>query len=283
MKAYRWGDNDVYWGPFTFSRDKTYRAIAIEINSGDDEDGWEGCRLMVNAFGCTFISALPQIIPPHRRKVHAGWDAATVERLGRDWYYDTHPRVYGFSITGSGRVGQSATSYDHLSVYYGPRTHDSATDHRKGWFFPWKSWRHVRHSLYGLDGQLHGHMPTGSFFERIDEEEALQASCPSAIFSFADFDGERLTASCRIEEREWHRGEGRFKWMSAFWRPMIHRSLDIQFSGETGKRKGSWKGGTIGHSISMTPGELHESAFRRYCTEHGMQFIGVAEASNANA
>ena len=47
-------------------------------------------------------------------------------------------------------------------------------------------------------------------------------------------------------------------------------------AGETGKRKGSWKGGTIGHSIGMEPGELHESAFRRYCTEHNMVFGGEA-------
>ena len=25
------------------------------------------------------------------------------------------------------------------------------------------------------------------------------------------------------------------------------------------------KGGTVGHSIDMLPGELHEAAFRRYC------------------
>lgn len=55
----------------------------------------------------------------------------------------------------------------------------------------------------------------------------------------------------------------------------VRRSLDIQFSGETGTRKGSWKGGTVGHSIDMLPGELHEAAFRRYCSEHKMAFVGV--------
>lgn len=56
----------------------------------------------------------------------------------------------------------------------------------------------------------------------------------------------------------------------------LRRSLDIRFSGETGHRKGSWKGGTVGHSINMLPGELHEAAFHRYCTEHEMTFIGEA-------
>ena len=43
---------------------------------------------------------------------------------------------------------------------------------------------------------------------------------------------------------------------------------------ETGSKKGSWKGGTIGHGIDMLPGELHEGAFRRYCLAHKMKFIG---------
>lgn len=34
-----------------------------------------------------------------------------------------------------------------------------------------------------------------------------------------------------------------------------------------GPEKGSWKGGTIGHSIEMLPDELHEAAFRRYCDQ----------------
>ena len=54
--------------------------------------------------------------------------------------------------------------------------------------------------------------------------------------------------------------------------------------GETGREKGSWKGGTIGTSIEMLPGELHESAFRRYCDEehraksgkYRIKFIGAA-------
>ena len=45
----------------------------------------------------------------------------------------------------------------------------------------------------------------------------------------------------------------------------IRRSLDLEFSGETGPEKGSWKGGTVGTGIEMLPGELHEAAFRRYC------------------
>jgi hypothetical protein len=108
-----------------------------------------------------------------------------------------------------------------------------------------------------------------------EERKAIEDGCPSLTLAFTDFDGERLTARTRIEEREWRLGTGWFKWLSVFRKPMIKRSLDIRFSGETGREKGSWKGGTIGHGIEMLPGELHASAFRRYCDGHGMTFIGV--------
>ena len=68
-------------------------------------------------------------------------------------------------------------------------------------------------------------------------------------------------------------GTKSFKWLSWFVAPKISRSLMLQFQKETGRRKKSWKGGTVGHSIRMLPGELHESAFRRYCQEHDMTFV----------
>jgi hypothetical protein len=48
----------------------------------------------------------------------------------------------------------------------------------------------------------------------------------------------------------------------------------MRFSSEVGERKGSWKGGTIGHSITLLPNELHEAGFRRYCEKEGLKFIG---------
>lgn len=111
------------------------------------------------------------------------------------------------------------------------------------------------------------------------------AAVPKAIFEFEDYDGKRIKATTHIAEWEWKFGEGSFKWLSIFRKPKIRRSLDIQFSEEVGPEKGSWKGGTIGHSIDMTEGELHESAFRRYCEqEHNskhrqykIKFVGVSQ------
>jgi hypothetical protein len=90
---------------------------------------------------------------------------------------------------------------------------------------------------------------------------------------FNDFDGEVITATTHIEEREWRFGTGWFAWLSLFRRPRIIRSLDIRFSAEVGPRKGSWKGGTMGHSIEMLPGELHRGAFQRYAAKHNLRNV----------
>lgn len=277
--APRWGDNDRYFGPFTVAVDPKYRSWGITACSGDDECRGASLRLHLGAL--TLLVALPnKLLPPHRVKVAANWDAATVARLGRDWYYDVHRREYGFSTGDTGMVGGAVA----LHVRFGAQTHDSRTCRSKCYFLPWTSWRHVRRSLYDLAGAHFADVPQRRPDLRLGDPgfdnhwtvaEALQNACPAAKFAFRDYDGEELTVTARIEEREWHRGEGLFRWLSGFSKPIVQRSLDLRFSGETGKRKGSWKGGTIGHAIGLRPGELHEAAFRRYCAEHEMEFLGA--------
>ncbi len=279
MKHIRWSDNDRHFGPFTYSKDrKGYRPIAAVLGSGDCEDS-SGCSIRLSAFGHTLISTLPQIIMPYRTKVIASsWDAATVARMGRDWYWDYTEREYGFSYCRGGGVGNGG----FLQVFFGRQSNDGRTEQRWGCFTPWNNWRHVRRSLYGLNGEHIWTEPevqwrllnTQQNIEKHREIWDSEKACPTRTFSFKDFDGEELTAKTRIEERQWELGTGWFKLLQYFKKPIIYRSLDIEFSGETGKRKGSWKGGTIGHSIEMLPGELHESAFRRYCAEHEMTFKG---------
>jgi hypothetical protein len=269
MRAYRWSDNDRYFGPFTYARERgIYRPLAVVLGSGDDDEDAR-CRLRISGFGHTFITAMPPIVRPWRRKVAANWDKATLERLGRDWYYDTHSREYGFSY-----------SEGFLQVFLGRQTHDSTTTQSWSKFMPWTQWRHVRHSLYGLDGSHFADMPESRrMMDTWDWRKALEDACPRMVFPFTDFDGEQIDATTRIEEREWRFGTGWWKWLSWFRRPKVSRSLDILFSKETGQRKGSWKGGTVGHSIEMLPGELHEAAFRRYCAEHDMTFAHPVTAT----
>lgn len=274
QRAIRWSDNDRYFWRFTWSVDSSYRTIAVVLRSRGDDDVESGqCYLRMSVARRTLIVALPPIIKPYMEKRKAGtWDAATIERLGRDWYWEITPREYGFSIVDG-----------HFSISYGRSTMDSITDQRWGCFLPWTQWRHVRHSFYGLDGEWlfdepkvrWGRLGTEEWRRRWEDQEQRRASVPTRQFSFIDYDGEELSVTTKIEEREWRFGEGWFKWLSLFRRPKISRSLDLQFSGETGRRKGSWKGGTIGHSIKMLPGELHEAAFRRYCEQNNMTFVGL--------
>lgn len=263
-KYYRWSDNDRRAGPFLYSRDtRGYRHLGLVISSGRGEepefDG--GCTLRVSGFGHTFIMALPSIIKPWQQWIDCSkYEWSTSEAGG---YWDRHPRQYGFSY-----------SDGFLQVFLGAQTGDSRTTQDWCKHLPWTQWRHVRRSLYDLDGAHYWTEPErlGYDHDAYETRKANEDACPSLTFSFRDYDGEALTARTRIEEREWRFGEGWFKWLSVFRQPRIRRYLDIWFSGETGKRKGSWKGGTIGHSIEMVSGEMHESAFRRYCAEHQMTF-----------
>lgn len=273
MIRYRWGDEDRRLGPFIWG--PYDHGFYIGIKSKDEEEDEGSFSVFrLSAFGWSWLALLPAIIKPYREKVYPGtaWDAATVARLGRNWYWQSEEREFSFSW-----------NEKYVSVHYGRSTHDSRTDKQWGWFPPFQQWRFVRHSYYGLEGEHLSDIPRrkrGGTVEdsvaALNAEDKIKDTIPSRSFNFIDFDGEAMIATTKIEEREWRFGEGWFKWLSIFRKPKIRRDLDIWFSGETGKRKGSWKGGTMGHSITMLPFELHESAFKRYCAEHDMKFVGPA-------
>lgn len=273
-------DNDKNWGPFTLARWK--QCFAVEFSTGDEEDGPFRNQLLFVAFGWALRIVLPNIVPPARVKHMAeSWDEATVKRLGRNWYYQTWDRRFGVSLSEMGN------GYDFLQIKYGRETHDSRTT--KGWckHLPWMQWDHVRQSLYAPDGTHFYTEPKRSpgidgFRDVMKKEE----DCPVSHFGFEDYDGEMIVATCRIEEREWHKGSGWFKWLKYFYRPKIRRSLDLRFSVEVGPEKGSWKGGTIGTGCEMIPSDTPASAFRRYCEKdherkgrkYHIRFIGPCDA-----
>lgn len=91
------------------------------------------------------------------------------------------------------------------------------------------------------------------------------------FYKYTDkYDGSETVARVHIEEREWIKG--RYKWIRAITKHfsacrLVKRSLDIEFRDEVGGRKCSWKGGTIGCSEPMLPGETVEDCWRRFCKE----------------
>ncbi|MGI9501473.1 MAG: hypothetical protein ACR2RE_00260, partial [Geminicoccaceae bacterium] len=215
----RWGDSDKYFGPVTYARDRSWRPLAMLLESGCDE--YPGASLRISGFGHTFILALPAwAIRPYREKVVVkSWDAATVKRLGRNWYWDIDRRSYGFTV-----------SEGHLHVTFGRQAMDSSKDQDWGCFLPWTQWRHVRHSFYGLNGEHVATLPdTGKPYDgtlkRWERKQKISDATPTTSFEFDDFDGERITAKTKIEECEWKFGTGWFKWLSLFRKPKISRSL----------------------------------------------------------
>lgn len=266
MKKRRWSDNDHHFWPFTLSwRDGGkggYWRFGIILDSGANEDQRGGCHVRFHVFGITLICELPPFIPDYRiRHVATSWDAATIARLGRDWYEERFPREYGFYFADG-----------NLHTYFGPQTHDSRTTKGRVFFLPWRNWRFIRHSLYDLQGK-HFHTEHENARNAWEATTAVRDACPKVRFEFEDFDGQRITATTHIEEREWHFGTGICRWLSWFRRPKISRELTLEFSSEVGPEKGSWKGGTVGHSIEMLPGELHDAAFKRYCDkEHRSKY-----------
>lgn len=256
MKNRRYSDNDFHLWPLTLSHSKHYRPLGIMLDSGAFEDSSGDCHIRFSAFGWTLICELPPLVPDYRIRHQAtSWDAATIARLGRDWYDEVFPREYGFHF-----------SEGTLHVHYGAQTHDSRTDQNRCFFLPWRHWRFIRHSLYDLEGK-HFHTEHESARNSWSASSAVKDACPKVRFELEDFDGQRIVATTHIEEREWHFGTKFCWWLSWFRRPKIRRDLALEFSSEVGPEKGSWKGGTVGHSIEMLPGELHKAAFKRYCEQ----------------
>lgn len=255
----RWGDNDRHFGPFTFAFRESWRPLAAIVSSSG------GCHLRLQAFGATLICELPGFVKPHR---------VWIDLRDRDWstsegYWDVHPKEYGLSLNDG-----------HLHVSLGPQTMDSSTTKSWGCFLPWTQWRQIAHRIYNPDGSLNRDVEGLEWRAR----SAILDELPRTNFLIEDYDGEQITASVYVEEREWRLGTGWFRWLGYLRTKKRRRALDIRFNKELGPEKGSWKGGTLGHGIDMLPGETPEQAIRRYCDkEHRskyrkfrIRFLGAA-------
>jgi hypothetical protein len=251
-------DNDKHFGPITYAKAgwNPWRCV-WSSGGGDDEETCNTLTIYMLGY-CARIN-LPSLLSPFAiRHVVTSWDQATVERMGRNWYDETFPREYGFSLNDG-----------FLQLFLGAQTHDSETTQSKSWFLPWTQWRFVRFSLYGRAGEhFYTQLSDKGGRSNFEEQHKAEEECPAVSFMCEDFDGTRVVVTTQIHERAWKFGEGYFKWLGLFCRQKVVRSLNLSFDKEMGPEKGSWKGGMCGTSITMEDGELHESAFRRFCNEN---------------
>lgn len=264
-KRHRWTHEDRGIGPLTWARDSCYRDIGLMLFSGDEESRRAGVRFHFRHF--TLIVDLPSwLIRPQKKRVEAKyWSSEEIARLGRNWYWDIHQREYGFTV-----------SEGALHVHYGAQTMDSSTDYSKCYFLPWRRERVVRTVSIDLDGGEYGEIPVirGQWTQEYSEaRQAAEDAAPSRTWAVKDYDGEIASAIVRVYDTEYALGEGRWSWLSLFRRNRVNRRADIQFSAETGRRKGSWKGGTIGASMPIGRRDIHVDGLSRYCTDNGMEIL----------
>lgn len=255
----RYSDDDIVIGPLLFCK-TDWKSIALIFQSKNPDEESDKCVLTLRIKGYVLRISLPDIIKPYVTKQTAGnWDKATIERLGRDWYPVYHTRTYGFCLDGN-----------FFQLFYGIQYADLYKSKKlkpKSWscHLPWTQWRFYKFSTFDAEGKVFlecFHKP-----KQFDDITEVRNKTPSIKFLVEDYDGTSVIASTILDERMWLKGEGKFKWLSYFYKPKVIRNLDIRFNKEIGKDKGTWKGGLIGHSLEVIPGELHEQVFRRYCEQ----------------
>ena len=243
-----------------------YTAFALEIStSGEDHPLIERYNtLHIALFHHFWYIRIPEIIKPQVKWVDLSqYDWAT-ERDGKKGYWNAIRKSYGFS-TFEGAI------HFHYGIQPGSWSRDDPknSDHTKVWNIPWLNKRFIRTSYYDVLNQ--SHVKTFRAKDRIgyldpNGEHEFKETLRKMKVKFKDFDGEEITGSAIIEEREWRHGIGSFSWLSWFIKPTVHRNLWISFDKEVGYEKGSWKGGVMGQGIDMMKGESAQSAFNRYAS-----------------
>lgn len=115
------------------------------------------------------------------------------------------------------------------------------------------------------------------FFGPYDNFSEVQTSVEVyEFFEYQDpYDKTKTIARCNIEEREWVRGS--WGWLRAILKYVpgcraIKREIEIQFRDEVGKEKGSWKGGVVGTSFEMLPGETMTQCWERFCNDRSAKW-----------
>lgn len=211
--------------------------LGVVLDSGDDE---RPCTLTLYAFKYFIKFMLPRIVWPVRIKrdyVRANGSVAT--------YYDVFNRVFGFVVY-----------EEHVHMYYGARTYASLTEKVKLFCIPWRMTRRVRYDFYTADHEYFGSVNDYEGF--LTEYEAIkdaERKVPKLKIQFNDFDGEKIVASCYIEEMEWRNGVGLFKWVGSITKPTIVRSMVYEFDKEAGRTKTDWTGGIISASRKIEKGD----------------------------
>ena len=150
-----------------------------------------------------------------------------------------------------------AIHHDTLWIYKGGKGNMNGGNKWWTWNLPFFSKEWTRTSIL-LKNDTWEHESKGNkkdFFN--DEWKEKQKSW---TYDYTDsYDGEIIPTTIYVEEREWR--PKWLKWTRRF--ALINTKIDVHFSKECGKRKGSWKGGTMRCSYTLQPNESPLDCLKR--------------------
>lgn len=231
---------------------KQHLNFGMYITSRDDER--EYAQLCISWRNTSKYFKIPNIIKP---KIITVANHYRPEQYG-SVRQELIEQRYGFQIY-----------EEYCWIMYGNHTHDSSTEQHLSFNLGWRDHTFVRWSAYDTDHQFVEHFELKGIKKwDMKDVDTIRDNLPKVQIRFNDYDGEEIIATCNIEEREWHIGRGLWAWLKYFNKPLIVRVIEIEFNKETGKRKGSWKGGTIGCSEIIAPSESIFDSFSRYAKKN---------------
>ncbi len=279
------GINRHFW-IFTYCPDAHSVGPTAAYNTGaNDGDGGDSSPYLILGIGKKrLLVEMPLLVKPYKEKVSLKGICSEEElkKRGQDFFYNEYPREYGFAF-----------SEDALLVYYGAKTNDSRTDKTACFFLPWKQWRYIGTTYYDSKGEVQCRYDDASNKgkDRWKLKDEVRAKVEKVCFEVKDVDGTVVRVITYMEQMEHRFGDGYFKWLSLFRKPMLSKRIDIEFLSTVGLNKGEWKGGLMGTSCNVLPGELHEDTFKRWIFEEDkksgrrsvhLKFLHRVDGSNVN-
>lgn len=121
------------------------------------------------------------------------------------------------------------------------------------WDFPFASLIYESHEVQRKDGSW---VPYVGSWERGKEPDQRYTETHSFTYTLRSGEVQRRKATIYKDRRRYHR-----KWL-----PFLKKTftcIDVAFNDEVGERSGSWKGGTVGCSYDLLPGESMLDCLRR--------------------
>lgn len=147
---------------------------------------------------------------------------------------------------------------DLLWIYHGNSTGSSKDRSSTTIYMPWH-WRRCVHEVRNADGEWEPFVGSwerenGPWGEKKEPDGRVEET-HDYTYELKSGEVQHCTATIFVERRTWTR----------FWYPwrMTRQCIDVDFSDEVGERSGSWKGGTVGCSYDMEPGETPLDTLRR--------------------